>query len=91
MINVRMRHRINVHNGAEARRSVQPTGGTVHPEACLDMVAVAKTSSAASNRNTAVSGSQPLYHTAGQCCSTFVDSFTGGTALWFLNIANLQA
>ena len=66
-----MRHRINAHNGAEARRSVKPTGSTVHPEACLDMVATAKTSAAAaaSNRNTAVSGSQSLKNTAGQCRS----------------------
>jgi hypothetical protein len=55
------------------------------------MVAIAKTYAAASNRNTAVSGSQSLKNTAGQCCSTFVDSLTGDTALWFLNIAILQA
>lgn len=87
-----MRHRINAHNGAEAGRSVQPTGGTVHPEACLDMVAIAKTSAAAArNRNTAVSGSQSLYNSAGQRCSTFVDSLAGDTAAWFLNIAILEA
>jgi hypothetical protein len=86
-----MRHRINAHNGAEARRSAQPTGGTVHPEACLDMVTIAKTSAAARNRNTVVSGSQSLYNTAAQSCSTFVDSLTGDTALCFLNIAILQA
>ena len=86
-----MRHRNNVHNGEEARRPVQPTGGTVHPEASLDMVAIAKTSAAARNRNTVVSGSHSLYNIAEQCCSTFVDSLTGDTALWFLKIAILQA
>jgi hypothetical protein len=60
-----MRHRINTHNGTEARLSVQPTGGTVYPEACLDMVATAKTSAVARNRNPPVSGSQSLYSTAG--------------------------
>jgi hypothetical protein len=39
-----MRQRINAHSGAEARRFVQPTGGAVHTEACLDMMAIARTS-----------------------------------------------
>jgi len=43
-----MRHSINAHNGAEAKRSVQTTGRTVHPEACLGMVATTKTSASAS-------------------------------------------
>jgi len=91
-----MRHRINAHNGADAKRSVQPTGGTVHPEACLGMAAIAKTSTAAAaaaarNRNTAVSGSQSLYNTVGQRCSTFVDSLSGDTAVWLLNIAIIEA
>lgn len=45
--NVHMRQRINAHNGAEARCLVQPTGGAVHPDACLDMVAIARTAAAA--------------------------------------------
>jgi len=57
------------------------------------MVAIAKTSAdaavpaAARNRNTAVSGSQSLYNSVGQRCSTFVDSLSSDTAVWFLNIA----